>query len=382
MHPDAHSHLELALQDRPNHVGGLTSLRAIRKPSHPLTRWVCLLILLLSSAGTVCLGKTTDPFSTDYPISFDVPDAVVVRTVPDEPNHISFDLKISASIHPDHESSIQHWRLLVRPRSNQLRTIDYEPKTETDSEITGPKTVKTTEEKSSSLVYGLKLDVAKIACLTGTSDHSTKDSQSEQYQTKPQKRIKIAAGSVDRGAGVYFKLARTADQILDGERTFQFIIEVPDHWRTGLLDLTIIASGRDKRFDAHSIRWKTTTFEIATEQFAISMYRQGDHFAAERAARLSDKERVLRIHSDQKRKQKQDMHLSTIATGFSKGIVQMLNGGSPQRQWLDRVLHDQASPHTDHDLTSLPMDTRVAILDYIEAREEFLGIETGCNDHY
>ena len=112
------------------------------------------------------------------------------------------------------------------------------------------------------------------------------------------------------------------------------------------------------------------------------MYRQGDHFAAERAVRLSNKERVLRIHSDQKRKQKQDMHLSAIATGFSKGIEQMLNGRSPQRQWLDRVLHDQASPHTDHDLTSLPMDTRVAILDYIEAREEFLGIETGCNDHY
>ena len=90
----------------------------------------------------------------------------------------------------------------------------------------------------------------------------------------------------------------------------------------------------------------------------------------------------FRTPPGKKRKQKQDMHLSAIATGFSKGIEQMLNGRSPQRQWLDRVLHDQASPHTDHDLTSLPMDTRVAILDYIEAREEFLGIETGCNDHY
>ena len=90
---------------------------------------------------------------------------------------------------------------------------------------------------------------------------------------------------------------------------------------------------------------------------------------------------MLRIHWDQKLKQKQDLHLSAIVTGFSKSIEKMLNGRSPQREWLERVLHDQASPHTDHDLTSLPLDIRVAILDYIEAREEFLGIETGCNDH-
>ena len=44
--------------------------------------------------------------------------------------------------------------------------------------------------------------------------------------------------------------------------------------------------------------------------------------------------------------------------------------------WAHRVVNDHLDPHTDKEVKELSIETRVAILDYIETREKFLELNT------
>ena len=42
--------------------------------------------------------------------------------------------------------------------------------------------------------------------------------------------------------------------------------------------------------------------------------------------------------------------------------------------WVDRLLTNRADPHLDKEIQQLPMPVRVAVLDYVDTRDEFLAI--------
>ena len=71
-------------------------------------------------------------------------------------------------------------------------------------------------------------------------DDQIKNSDSTQYQKRAPQQAMIAAGTTDRGRGVYFKFRWTADQVLEGEKRFRWTVAVPESWRGGLIDVQII----------------------------------------------------------------------------------------------------------------------------------------------
>ena len=57
-------------------------------------------------------------------------------------------------VHPDQEVFSKHWRLVVQPRDQRIRIVDYSPKTETTSALVGGVETKTTQEENRSIGLG------------------------------------------------------------------------------------------------------------------------------------------------------------------------------------------------------------------------------------
>ena len=344
---------------------------------------IMMVLFLVSTGGihqSTCIANSTDCMENKYGIHFDLPGVLVASEVPGLQNQFAVSFELSAVVHPDQESTTGHWRLAVQPRGQIFKIIDYSPRTETECETVGSIERKASEEKSKSTNFGVALNYAKIASLNAARDQSTKQAQSIEYQAKAVKQTKVASSFINRGSGVHFKLARTADQVLDGEKSFQVILSAPNRWRSGLLDLTVVASDVRRKFNIGSARWEWISNNLRTQRFVVAVHREGDSEAKRLAEELVSQEKRLRS-------------LDTIPDGgffdpqFSKVVNQIRKKIGPtsfskaNSNWRNRILHQQVDPYDDEEFNSLPTDTRVTILDYLQARNHFLSLNCDRNDH-
>jgi|GEM_PF-6870370 len=312
-------------------------------------------------------------------IQFDLPSVLAADAIPGRPNELTVKVQLSAVIHPDQESQSRHWRLAVKPRDPWTKIIDYSPKTEMGCETVGSIETKTSEESTSSLGLGLSVDYAKLINLHSTSDQSTKELHSRQYQAKAIQQAKIASGSIDRGSGVHFKLARTSDQILDGEKTFEFTLLVNEGWRCGLLDLTVIALGTRRKFDIRTATWRSSSKSLKTQTFVIALYRKNDMVAEKLAKTLASQEQTLRSMRTKADHPNSDHFVSRFLNDLGEKLEETF-ANETENDWLDRVIHQQIDPHNDHELKNLNAETRVAILDYLSSKDSFLNLNRTQDD--
>ena len=330
-------------------------------------------VLLIPIFATRCPAKDIKALTADSPVTFDLPSVMTVTPVATNSNQVIVKLRLSALTNPVGNAQTQHWWIIARPEQPSMQVVDYAPRTETDCELSSGIDTKSSTEKTTSLGFGISFDYNHLANLRGASDQATKELETLQFKTKARRQAKIASGTINRGKGVYFKWMRTAEQVLDGEKEFQFTLQTPDRWRCGTICLTVIASGTDKQFNFQSASWQQNTKELQSQEFVIAIHREGDPKAAQAALELTEQEQRLRRIASDSEHSRDPLPWTKPLVDIGKKIEQVIKD-TPSHSWLDQLMHGSIDPHHDSVIQKLPVETRVAILEYLEQRRHFLAL--------
>lgn len=301
-------------------------------------------------------------------IQFDVPPTVVAIPVADDAGRdlIECPLRVSSLIASPSSPRIDQWLIVCQPRNADMTIVDYCPKTGSASNIEGPIVVKKTDE--SSLNFGLSVsgDLAGIAGGNIGADRGDKQTDSRQYSLKATQHAVTASGTINRGRAVYFKWRRSANQILEGDKTLKLIFQVPDHWRGSLIDIFITAQSEKSTLGGLDKQIKT----MGQSNFVVAIHRDGDQQAANLSRQLADAEHSLRhIASEHPAKPAKVSSLSGMLK--SVAVKSDLHPAGPTNGWVGRLLQGEADPYLDKEIQRLPMETRLAVLDYCQVREQF-----------
>jgi hypothetical protein len=177
------------------------------------------------------------------------------------------------------------------------------------------------------------------------------------------------SGTINRGRGVYFKLRWTAQQILEGEKTFRLTLKVPSGWRGTLMDVSVIAQGERK-----TITWERETKTIGSANFVVAVFKEHDRDAEAEARSLAECEYALRTLAAKHRASEANSHSLPSVLRHVANKLDFESDHQQDTDWLQRLLTNRADPHLDKQISRLPMPIRVAILDYADQRDAFVAM--------
>ncbi len=304
-------------------------------------------------------------------IHFDLPPVTVARPVEaelDDDSLVTIELKLSSMIATPDVPRIDQWLVQCQPRDTLLSIADYAPRTEVASDITGPIQIKKSNESTKSIGIAVDGAYGYLAHANSGIDRGSKDIDSYQLDRIAPVQAVTASGTINRGLGVFFKLRWTAQQVLEGEKTFRLTLRVPANWRAGLIDVSVIAQSGQKTFPG----WESETKTLGSADFVVAAYRQGDLQAAAQARQLFDAEYTLRSTAREYCSEPSPHSLTSLLHSLASKLDHQPN--SSDLAWIDRLLLCRADPHFDKEIRKLPMPVRVAVLDYVDIRDSFLAI--------
>jgi hypothetical protein len=307
----------------------------------------------------------------DPVVRFDLPAVVAARPAdadPSDPTLVTIRLRLSSMIEAPQVPRIDQWLVRCQPRDNATSIADYAPRTEATSGLASPIQVKQTKEKTNAIGLSVDGSYGHAAHGKAGADLTTKNVSTLQFDRIAPKHTVIAAGTINRGRGVYFKLRWTAQQILDGEKSFQITLKVPSTWRGSLIDVAVVAQSQRKTFAT----WERESKTIGSANFVIAAYREGDLQAATIAVALSEAELALRSVAA-------EHDASTGVRSLSSLLRQVamkfdLDSGKPVDSWAQRLILDLADPRLDKEICKLPMPIRLVVLDYVDVRDQFFAL--------
>ncbi len=308
-------------------------------------------------------------------VVFDLPPVAAARAADDDADLVTVQLRLSSMIETTDVPRIDQWIVRCVPRDSAVRIADYAPRTQTASDLASPIQVKQSREASQSLGISLDGSYGHLARANAGSDRTNKEQQSVQFDRVAPIQAITASGTIHRGRGVYFKLRWTSQQILEGEKVFELTLDVPPTWRGSLIDVSVVAQSESK---SSFTPWDRETNTIASDHFVVAVYRDGDAQAERRARAMTDAEnslrRVVTEHCSSRS--------SSSFTAMLRNVTRKFDGGADQteKHWLDRLLRQQADPHLDPAICELPMQVRIAVLDYADTRDQFSAINGAAHD--
>ena len=311
----------------------------------------------------------------DHPIvQFDMP-LTAAATVLDDPSLVTINLQLSSMIESIETPPISHWMVRCNPRDEAIRVVDYAPRTATGSDLATPIQTKRTNEQSQSAGISIDGTYSNLARAHVGSDRGRKESESLTFDRIAPVQAVIASGTIQRGRGVYFKLRWTATQVLEGEKSFQLTMQVPPGWRGGLIDVSVVAISQSTSLAP----WDNTAKQIGGARFVVAAYRAGDIDAERLARSISAAELELRQLSKQPSRSRRPRSFPSMIHSFAAKLE--LDVDQSSDDWMQRLLLGKADPHLDKQIRRLPMPIRVAVLDYVDLRDEFKSLHKEYGNH-
>lgn len=350
--------------------------------------------LLVITTYCLVLSSGAQAFANEPSlISFDLPPTAVAIPVAcpgedgvmfsDASEPVEITLRLSSLIRGGAMPQIDQWMVRCVPRQTSWRVADYSPRTETASEYVGSIQVKASDEESKS--FGMAIDAAQGNLVRGHFgvDQGAKQTESLQYERHAPLHAVTAAGTIQRGRGVYYKLRWTANQVLEGEKEFKVTFAVPPGFRAGLLDVSVVAIGRPAKRSALEDTFSQIPVlgkpsgamrRLGESRFVVAVHAEGDPVAWRAAETITDAEATLRSEAASARATSSARSLSTllrhVAAKFDSDAVDL------HSDWVERLIFESADPYTDPIIRKLPTEVRVSALDYCNARRKLQDLHT------
>ncbi|TWT73236.1 hypothetical protein [Allorhodopirellula solitaria] len=354
-------------------------------------------LLTLVMASTLSIFGSSIAAAQNPVISFDLPPTAVAVPISrprpgdlrtshqGEPVEIT--LRLSSLVSGAEMPRIDRWMVRCVPRDRSWGVINYSPRTETASEYASPIQVKTSDEQTQS--FGVAADVTQGNLARGHAgmDAGTKQSEAMQYDRVAPLHAVTAAGTIERGCGVYYKLRWTSTQVLEGEKEFKVTFDVPAEFRSGLVDVSVVAMGRPAKQgsmtdmisripvlgeDVGGIR------ALGQARFVVAVHAEGDPVAWQAAREMTDTESALRREAARVRAQSPSRSLSTMIRHVAAKLD--VDSVDLHSDWPDRLVFHNADPYNDPVIKKLPAELRVLVLDYCDARRSVETLRTRTVD--
>ena len=316
-------------------------------------------------AACVAVSLSAQTTNAQDVIRFDIRPTAPAFASADDPLLMTCNFQLSSLIASPSVPRIDQWLVKFQPRDPQVSITDYAPRTDLGSDVDGPVQVKTINEQKKSLGLSLNGDYAKALQGSAAAEGYTKTTDSEQYNRIAPVQAVTASGSINRGRGVYFKLRWTAQQVLEGEKSFQLTFQVPPQWRGSLIDISVSAQSQRHSFAG----WDNQIKTLGSANYVVAVHPQGDREAAKQAKRIALAEQALRdtvaLYPQRQSPQSLPAMIRHVAVKLN------LDSPCPDHRWIQRLLKGEADPYMDREISKLPMEVRVAAIDYHDARNKF-----------
>jgi hypothetical protein len=330
--------------------------------SYVLKRCVKLIL------GSLVLGWSIASLGTAYSqVVFDVNSVVPARSADSigimarmpQSRFVEVRLETSALFQPAWANAIQEITVSAISRHDDVRVADYFPRTEMQTDVFGPMQVAVDSERfREGGIQGLG-GYPGAGSVSGFAYQMENGQQTVHFAQKPALEMVTTAGTLQRQQGVYFKQRQSSQTTLEGSRIFRIIFEVPETWRADLLDITMEAVGYEHPKSRRSV-------VLSSQRFVVAVYQERDEVAARAAVNY--------------RKQHSDL-LTTVDThawaikhrAFPTPLHKLgakLDIYEPElpTNWLENIMHQPGVPYPTYKLSILPVDVRVAIMNYLDQK--------------
>ncbi|WP_201767205.1 hypothetical protein, partial [Rhodopirellula sallentina] len=344
-------------------------------------------LVLLAGLGVFSGALTGNTVSASEPpvISFDLPATAVAvpvvcshgndLTMSDRGEPVEITLRLSSLVSGSVFPEIDRWMIRCVPRDPSWRVVNYSPRTETASEYAGPIQVKRSDEDSQA--FGMAVDVAHGAVANAHigGDKGSKQSESVQFDRHAPLHAVTAAGTIERGRGVYYKLRWTSTQVLEGEKELKITFDVPAGFRSGLVDVSVVAFGRLPK--KNSVTDAISQIPVLGEDrgavrplgeghFVVAVHAEGDPVAWHAARDFAAAEIALRSQARSVRATSPARSLSTLLRHVAAKLDS--DAVDVHSDWAERLIFANADPYTDPIIRRLPAEVRVVAIEYCDAR--------------
>ena len=323
-------------------------------------------------------------------LSFDLPPTAVARPVDlsdrmtptsQAGESMQVDLRLSSMVTGSKLPTIERWMVQVVPRAASWRVLDYSPRTETGSDYATPIQVKRSDESTRSIGVAADGGYGHLASAHLGADHGDKKSEAIQFDKHAPLHAVSAAGTIERGRGVYYKLRWTSQQILEGEKMFQVAFDVPPGFRAGMLDVVVMAYGKPAKSNPMKGVWadmplletSSSSELLGKAHFTVAVHRESDDAAWSLARQLASAEVRLRQAASGHRADTPIRSLPTLIRHVAAKID--VDSVDVHGDWAERLIAGQADPYIDPVIRKLPTDLRVVALDYNDSRRALLALD-------
>ncbi|MCC9644974.1 hypothetical protein LOC71_22075 [Rhodopirellula sp. JC740] len=351
---------------------------------HPRVTAYALTIALAWMSTNVLAGDHVPALSFDLPptavaVPVDLSDRMTPTAQAGE--SVQVNLRLSSMVSGSKVPTIDRWMVQVVPRAASWRVLDYSPRTETGSDYASPIQVKRSDETTSS--FGMAADggYGHLASAHLGADHGGKQSEAIQFDKQAPLHAVSAAGTIQRGRGVYYKLRWTSQQVLEGEKNFQVSFDVPPGFRAGMLDVVVMAYGKPAKSNPITGVWSDMPFLetssnstlLGKANFTVAVHRNGDDAAWQLARQLAAAEVRLRQAASGHRADTSIRSLPTLIRHVAAKID--VDSVDIHGDWAERLIAGTADPYVDPVIRKLPADLRVIALDYCDSRRALLALD-------
>lgn len=215
-------------------------------------------------------------FSTGHAVACrDVTPPEFAALYPDE-KLIEAQFRVSILLWQGSEQQIDELLVIFSSPQRRLRVVDFWPKTESVTDITGPIERTETNDSTHSVESGLKGSLkggqaginAEITPSL-SAEAKKQNTVKESYRKLPPKQLLVASGPLDGDSSVFFKLKPSTQASLEGARLFSCVFAVPADWRGDWGRLTCLAKGQTTR------QLVARSEECGRATFPIGLYLEG-----------------------------------------------------------------------------------------------------------
>ena len=305
-------------------------------------------------------------------ISFDVPAVTPAQPLVREDiavqmpggRHVGVRLAVTTNIPAELRGSVSETVIEVRSLHDDVQVADYSPRTAMYSDVSGDVRVTQAYQRERDAAVSAKGFYPVFASGQAAASFRDETTATVEMDRLAPMQMLSAAGTLDRRTGVYFKMRSTPQSMLEGEREFGVTLEVPNGWRGDLLEVRITAYGtRSEPFGGRGEQ------PIASGRFFVALYQAGDYAAAEAARTFIQQHQRLREAAVSygpeitRRAVPTPMHMIGSALDLYDPPI--------PSDWLQQWIFGSAYQKPN---ARLPVDLRVVMLDYQEARNELIAL--------
>lgn len=275
-------------------------------------------------------------------------------------------LPVSTYISPEFHGEVTEYVVEIDSPAQSLRIIDFWPKNEVYSEIAGTVAVAHSQQKDVDFTFNVAGAYEPFGRGTASGNYHNTLNREELYQRKPPMQVLTSSGTIHRGYGVFFKFRPGPNPVLEGAREVAMLVEVPQGWRADMLRVTMRAAGRSS--GASTGR----TQSLGSTQLWTTTHREGDSAAAAQAKRYVAQERTLRALAASNREQIVNRALPTLWHKLG-ATIDIVEPRIPA-DYLSQIIFGAVNQRFEGGNERLPVDLRVAALDYWEERHKLLSL--------